>query len=302
MKLLDEFRKTLKDPIVEERLDLLLFRPLAFIVLQLVRRLPVTPNQLSAFSMLFGIGSGILFSRGTRDGFLAAGVLYGLTRVIDCSDGMLARIKNAGTLTGRIIDGIIDYINASAVMIGMLAGLIKGGFELPASPWLLVGPAAFFMILHSILIDYFRMGFLSHGLGKSNSPRADFEKFSAELARLKQQKPRSLDRWIIWVYLGYLKTQLARARTAIPYDREAYFRANRRLLPAWSLVGSSSYIFVIMVSAILGRPAIFFVYALGFANLCCIVLLIIQMRTNRAVMRAAPDPRYGLREVDGPNP
>jgi hypothetical protein len=220
---------------------------------------------------------------------------------MDCSEGMLARITNAGTLTGRIIYGIVDYINDSAVMIGMLAGLLKGVFELPASPWLLMVPAAFFMILHSILIDYYRMEFLSHGLGKSNSPRADFEKFSAELARLKQQKPRSLDRWIIWVYLGYLKAQLARTRTTIPYDREAYFRANRRLLPAWSLVGSSSYIFVIMVSAILGRPEIFFVYALGLANLCCVVLLIIQMRTNRAVKRAASDPRHDLREVARPD-
>ncbi|GEM_PF-5444430 len=142
------------------------------------------------------------------------------------------------------------------------------------------------MSLHSSLIDYYRMQFLSHGLGKADSPQADFEKFSAELARLKQHKPRSLDRWIIWIYMGYLKARPNRARKDVRYDREAYFRANRLLLPAWSLVGSSTYILVIMVSAILGRPMIFFVYAIGLANVFCLILLLLQVRANRTLRRA----------------
>lgn len=290
MNLHPEYEKTLKDPVVEERVDLFLFRPFAFLVVQLVRRFPITPNQLSVSSMLFGIGSGFFFSRGTKSAFLVAGILYGWTRVMDCSDGMLARIKKSGTLTGRIIDGIVDYVNDAAVIIGMLIGLLKGAFPLPASPWILLAPAAFSMILHSSLIDYYRMQFLSHGLGKANSPRADFEKFSAELARLKKEKPGSPDRWIIWIYLGYLKIQLSRAKREVHYDPEAYIRANRLLLPAWSLVGSSTYILVIMVAAILGRPMIYFVYAIGLANFFCFVLLILQARANRSVKRQGGRP------------
>ena len=285
MKLLLEYKKTLKDPGVEEFFDLFLFRPFAFLIVLVVRRFPVTPNQLSGSSMFFGIGSGVLFSLGTKSAFLIAGILYGLTRVMDCSDGMLARIKNCGTLTGRIVDGIIDYVNGTAVTIGLLIGLLKGAFDLPVSPWLLVVPATFFMILHSILIDYYRMEFLSHGLGKSNSPQGDFAKFRAELDQMKKRKAHRTDRWIIGIYLGYLKTQLGKARTEGRYDRNAYFRANRHLLPFWALVGSSSYIFVIMVSSILGRPMFFFGYAIGLANVCFIILLAVQVRTNRMLKR-----------------
>ena len=285
MNILLEYKKTLKDPAVEEFFDLILFRPFAFLIVLVVRRFPVTPNQLSVSSMLFGIGSGVLFSLGTKSGFLIAGILCGLTRVMDCSDGMLARIKNCGTLTGRIVDGIIDYVNGTAVTIGLLIGLLKGPFDLPVSPWLLMAPAAFFMILHSIMIDYYRMEFLSHGLGKSNSPQGDFAKFTAELDQLKKRKVHRMDRWIIGIYLGYLKTQLGKARTEGRYDRNAYFRANRHLLPFWALVGSSSYIFVIMVSSILGRPMFFFGYAICFANVCFVLLLAVQVRANRMLKK-----------------
>jgi hypothetical protein len=45
-----------------------------------------------------------------------------------------------------------------------------------------------------------------------------------------------------------------------------------------------------MVSAILGRPMIYFLYAIYFANLSCAVLLFIQLRTNRALKNRADRP------------
>ena len=285
MNLFQEYKKTLKDPAVEEFFDLFLFRPLAFLIVKAIPRFPITPNQLSIASMIFGIGSGIFFSLGTKSSFLIGGLLYGFTRVMDCSDGMLARMKNRVTPTGRILDGIIDYVNASAVNIGWLIGLFKGAFALPVSPWLLVVPASFFMGMHSMVVDYYRMEFLSHGLGKANSPKDDYVKFTSELDKMKSQKRRPLDEWMIWIYLRYLKTQLRKTGAEEKYDQEAYFRANRHLLPAWAFIGSSSYIFVIMASSIIGKPMAFFCFSIGMANIWLVMLLIIQIRTNRKLIR-----------------
>ena len=285
MNIFQEYKKTLKDPAVEEFFDLFLFRPFAFLIVKTIRRFPITPNQLSVASMITGIGSGIFFSLGTKSSFLIGGFLYGFTRVMDCSDGMLARMKNCVTPTGRIVDGIIDYVNASAVNIGWLIGLFKGAFALPVSPWLLVVPAAFFMGLHSMVVDYYRMEFLSNGLGKANSPKDDYAKFTSELDQMKSQKKRRLDEWMIRIYLLYLKTQLGKTRTKNKYDREAYFRANRHLLPTWAFIGSSSYIFVLMTSSIIGKPMVFFCYSIGIANIWLVMLLVIQIRTNNKLTR-----------------
>ena len=81
MTLSREFLKTLKHPAVKEFFGLVLFRPSAFLIVIAVRGLPVTPNQLSAVSVIASIGSGVCFSLGTGSAFAIRGILYGFTRV-----------------------------------------------------------------------------------------------------------------------------------------------------------------------------------------------------------------------------
>ena len=285
MRLFREYKKFLKDPVVEEFIDLFLFRPIAFLIVKVIYRLPVTPNQLSLVSMFSGIGSGICFAVGTQSSFLIAGILYGFTRVMDCSDGTLARMNNSGTLTGRIVDGTIDYVNGATVYAGLLIGLLKGGFVLPVSPLLLVIPAALFMGLHSMTIDYYRMAFLSYGLGKVNSPKADYEMFSTEFEKLKNQKGKSIDKFLIRIYLSYLKTQLKKIPADKNYDQQSYYQANKILLRLWTILGSSTYIFMIMISSVIGKPILFFFYSFFIANFCLIILLIIQIHTNKKLAK-----------------
>ena len=60
--------------------------------------------------MISGIAAGVSFSRGDYRYFILGGVFYGLANVLDCLDGMIARVKKNGTKTGRLIDGYVDYI------------------------------------------------------------------------------------------------------------------------------------------------------------------------------------------------
>ena len=122
MSWITDYKKSLKMKEVEEIFDLLLYRPLAFILVKSIIRTNITPNQLTIMAIVMGIISGCFYSQGTQICFIVGGLFYLLFNVFDCSDGQLARLKKNGTHTGRIIDGIADYIAAIAVFIGVGIG------------------------------------------------------------------------------------------------------------------------------------------------------------------------------------
>lgn len=275
---------SLKDTAVEELFDLYLFRPFAFLLVKLVYRTSITPNQLSVSSMITGILSSIFFSLGTVTSFLVGGILYGLTRVLDCSDGMVARLKKNGTMIGRIVDGTVDYVNGVVIYVGFFVGINRAGFDFFLPNLILVLGTGLCMIFHSIVIDYYRSQFLAHALGKKRSPREDKEMFSKELKKLKKQKGRLVDKFFIHLYLGYSHVQVNQAVKKRVYKKSDYYRTNKRIMQLWSLIGSSTYIFAFMISGILFRPTILFWYAIVAANLFTCILWIIQARKNHRII------------------
>ena len=136
--LLQQYKASIKDISIEQPLHLYFFRSIAFVVVKLFYRFPLTPNQISFLSMIAGIAGGIFFFFGDSKSFLYGGLLCGFAYVLDCVDGMIARLKKTGTPYGRIIDGVGDYVNSVAVFTGFGIGLARSGYELPASPYLLV--------------------------------------------------------------------------------------------------------------------------------------------------------------------
>jgi len=150
--LLQQYKASLKDISIEQPLHLYFFRPIAFVLVKLIYRFPLTPNQISFISMMAGIASGIFFFFGDARSFLYGGLLYAFAYILDCVDGMIARLKKTGTPVGRIIDGAGDYVNSVAVYTGFALGLVRANYELPVSPYLLVSLAGASFILHLSLI------------------------------------------------------------------------------------------------------------------------------------------------------
>jgi phosphatidylglycerophosphate synthase len=283
--LYQEYRSSLKDINVEELVDLYFFRLIAFFLVKvLFMRVPITPNQISLLSMTVGIGSGVSFAFGTPRAFLYGGLLYALAHVLDCSDGMVARLKKNGALIGRIVDGWTDYITTIAVYIGLLIGLLNGPFDFPVSPWWFMIGASFSLAIHSLMADYHRHEFMAHGLGKVNSIRKDLELFSERLDKLKKEKRNYLEILLLTFYLGYTKMQVKDDEEKKKYPRDVYYNANRHLVFTWNLIGPATHIFVLIVSAVLYEPMIYFVYTLGIANLWMLVIGAIQLKTNRRII------------------
>lgn len=280
-KWLREYRSMLKPLPIEGLPDLIVFRPLAFLLVKILARFPVTPNQVSVTAILTGIGSGVCLAQGSREGFLAGGLLYGATAVIDCSDGMLARYKGNGSLTGRIVDGIIDYTNGIAIFTGLGIGMSKMSTLPGEQLWAIILLAAMSMILHSILLDHYRSQFYVHALNVRRPIAEEIAQFSAELDRLKKEHIQPVNRLLIRIYLLYCRLRGGVKLSSARYDAERYYRVNRITLKLWQLIELSAHICVLIVAALLYRPKIFLVYTIVIANLWVLIMLPIQAIANR---------------------
>ena len=287
IKIFKEFKRSLKHIIFDETLTLYILRPIAFVFVKILYPTNVTPNQVSLMTIIVGIISGYLFSRGTVTCFVIAGSLYFFCLVLDCVDGMIARLKKSGTAVGRIVDGFADYLVGISVYVGMGIGFDKGLINLdflPINHWWVMVIAAASHIFHAMIVDYYRAEFMAHGLGKSTSTWEEKKKFTAELNKIKHLQGKLLDKILIAVYLGYSHLQLFNLDKKEEYDRKTYYHSNKLLIRLWFWIGPTAGAFIIIISAILFRPIIFFIYTIGLANIYMIVLWIVQVKTNKKIL------------------
>jgi len=286
-KMFRDYKKSIKHAIFDETLTLYILRPIAFIFVKLFYPTSITPNQVSLMTAITGIISAYFFSRGDVISFVIAGSLYFLAMVLDCVDGMIARLKNNGTAVGRIIDGFSDYIVGISIYIGMGIGFGKGLIDikyLPFSYWWFLVIAAISHIVHAMLVDYYRSEFMSHGLGKQTSTWDEKKKFTDELNKIKHQKNKLFEKILIAVYLGYSRLQLFKMDKQEIYDSKTYFNSNNLLIKFWFWIGPTASAFIIIISAFLFRPIIFFAFTIGLANIYMIILWIIQVKVNKKIL------------------
>jgi phosphatidylglycerophosphate synthase len=93
-------------------------RPLASVLVSLVFRTPVTPNQLTIIAFIFAMGGAALFATGTAAGAMGAAILCEVALVFDCADGLLARARKASSRFGYFF-----------VLLGVVAGFYRAGGE-----------------------------------------------------------------------------------------------------------------------------------------------------------------------------
>ena len=282
-KLVQEYKLLLKDISVEELADICIFRPFALLLVKVISQFPITPNQLSFFAMILGVICSIFYSKGDPTSFVIAGILYGFVHIIDCCDGMIARLKNIGTNNGRIIDGFGDYFNALVIYVGLAFGLSKAGFEFAVSPWMLMVFAAICTTFNAMIFDYYKNEFMAHALGKMNSTQEDIDLFTDKLKKMKRVKGNFYVKFVIRVYLIYSKIQMTKTSKRVKYDPQTYFKKNKLLIRLLGLIGPTSHILVLMISSFLYKLEIFFYYTFVAANIWTLIIWMIQIRNNKEI-------------------
>lgn len=281
-----EYKSSLKAVEIEEFFDLVFYRPIAFLVVKLVYRSNITPNQLTYTALFFGMVAGVCFAAGSAGSFILGGIAYILFNVFDCSDGQLARLKRNGTPTGRIIDGVADYLAGIAVYLGIGLGYI---IHRPnAGLWFfLLVLAAVSHIIHSMITDFYRQRFIRFGFGETASPGDADAPYREELNRLRSEGGSFFNRQILRIYLAYSSRQSKMTGNkrnkcqTISAPPEVYYKHNVVIMRFWTLLGPTTQITFLVICALIFRPDIYILGMLYAFNLLAITLYLIQRIIDR---------------------
>jgi hypothetical protein len=244
MSWLQEYKSSLKLKEVEEVFDLIFYRPLAFIFVKLIFRSSITPNQITIYALIIGMIGGALYLFNTHFYLITAAVLLIIYDVLDCSDGQLARLKQNGTLIGRILDGVADYFVTITIYIGIGFGFASNS-ESPIIYWILVALAGISNAVHSIALDYYRNRFLDYALNRDSLLGENLIEFENEYYKLKNEGGNYFNRIIIWIYLKYSKLQLKFSKSSVETENKEYARndfliKHKTIMHLWTYIGPST--------------------------------------------------------------
>jgi phosphatidylglycerophosphate synthase len=185
------FESALKDAAVEESVNLHLHRRLAFALVRPMqdRFASVSPNHLTVLSGALGVGAGVCSYRSVETGpeWLALGALLLLaSAVVDCADGMLARLRGQSSEFGRLLDGVVDQVSGLSAFFG-ISHAICAGIELPGE-WLYCTFALLSALVHVALYDQIKASFVEltgapRAAATAKAARSRFERWSSALHR-----------------------------------------------------------------------------------------------------------------------
>jgi phosphatidylglycerophosphate synthase len=293
-RLIQEYRSMLKAPEIEEILDLVLFRPIAFVIVKLLQPTRITPNHVTLFSFLPGLASGWCFWQGTPEFFLYGSILLFFTNVLDCVDGMLARIRGTGSLVGYVLDGLVDYVT----QIFLIIGVIHGMAVLTGQPLYIMAigiPAGFSFAWWSAMLDRIRNEWLDRVYGKRRDPAVELQELRQQTAIWKAEKSHRPERALIAIYAGYAKFWYSGPvqrkivdRNSIPLD--SWIAARRPILSMAALMGPTMHLSLIMLGGVFNKLEWYLWFALVFGSSWGILVL-----TTRAVI----DHRLAVRLEKG---
>jgi phosphatidylglycerophosphate synthase len=281
-----EYKNSLKMSEVEEVIDLVFYRPLAFLVVKSVYRTRITPDHLTIAAIIMGLAGGCTYAFGLQFSCVIGAVFYLLFNILDCSDGQLARLKKNGTSVGRLIDGFADYVATVAIYAGIAIGYSNNP-EQPSLMLIWLSLAGISTIIQESLVDYYRTRFLDIVMKSKNTFDEGIEEYKKEFEIIKNQKGKWLDKIIIYLYLVYSNVQrkLASRRkreksfSATPQD---YFDKNRIIIRFWVFIGPSAKITTLIICSLFCRFDIFFWIVIGGFNILAVSLWIIQQQIDKS--------------------
>jgi len=281
-----EYKNSLKMAEAEEVIDLVLYRPLAFLVVISVYNTKIKPNHLTLTAMVMGILGGCLYSIGSHLTCIAGAIFYLLFNIFDCSDGQLARIKKNGSAFGRLLDGVADYIAAIAIFTGIAIGYSNK----PGQPSLLVfllALAGISIIVQESLVDYFRTRFLDIVLERKDTYNEELEEYRNEYEIIKNEKGKWFYKTIVYIYLTYSKIQESltfrrKKPKIIKATPEDYFDRNRIIIRFWVFMGPSAKITTLVLCSLFCRFDVFFWIVIGGFNILALSLWLIQYQIDKS--------------------
>ena len=266
MTLREKYQMGLKPLVVEEWVDLLIYRPLGFLVALPLAYTPVRPNLITGLSAVAGVVGAVFMAFGDYTWLIWGAILYMFSNVLDCSDGQLARMTSRFSRYGRIYDGVADYVVGLATFIGIGIGWQPAGMN-GLLWWALV-------IFGGIVSTTYQVMHLNH-VRQAYLRAVEHTDGSAHVHKGKKKK-KTKKRMFFYVpffilYRTYLAVERSvRRQVHLPLELPAGIRnlpSLRTVLILWTFTGKGSHVTLLAFFLFLGKPEYYFYFCLVPANL-----------------------------------
>ncbi|MDH5490715.1 MAG: CDP-alcohol phosphatidyltransferase family protein [Myxococcales bacterium] len=292
------YEACIKDRDLEELVDLHWHRRLAFwLILKPIERglSFIRPLHLTVLAIVVGLIGGYACSQIPTHGPLLgvwAGLLTLMHVVLDCSDGMLARVRGGGSFLGMLLDGISDAIVGFAVWLGCALAMvaeIDAWWGWPAAVAILLS-----ILLHVALYDGYKGRF-----EKGVRPEVDL---AAPASAEEQARQTALERFLERLIGGiYRSTYVAlnakvggeEAPAVDPARFRRAFAAPMRLI-TWIGLGTNlalMYLSMMLVPLWPLAPIwIGLVLIVGLGNALTVWAILAWKRAERELRQGEPAP------------
>jgi phosphatidylglycerophosphate synthase len=111
----------------DELINTHILRPIAGIIVGVLYRTRVTPNQVTLAATASGLAAAALYWQGTPLLTALAGLCLTGKDLLDSADGQLARSKGLFSRAGRFLDSIGDFAVNLAVFSAIAAAMVRNG-------------------------------------------------------------------------------------------------------------------------------------------------------------------------------
>ncbi len=276
---------SLKSRDTEEWLDVHFTRPIGLSMALVAKRLGITPNAITVFSIFLGMASGAMFAQSGTWWNVAGILLLMVANFCDSADGQLARLTGQTSLTGRILDGFAGDLWFFAIYVGLAWRMTWTAIPFTDVDWgiwiwaLCIVSGVFFHSPQSGLADYYRQIHLYFLNGKAGSELGTYEIQRKAYESLPKDAP-----WIIRQFFFHYKNYFRKLERRTPnfqamralleerYKdvslfpkelRDAFLDGSRPLMKYTNILTFNTRAICIYVTCLLGCPWVYILFEIA---------------------------------------
>ena len=268
---------------IEGVLDLYFYRKIGFQLAKLFDQIGMSPVGVTLVGGVFGILAGHLYFYQNFAVNLLGMILQIVSNAFDNADGQLARLQNRESRTGRILDGLVDYVVWLGVYVHVVLRYVAGGGT--EAIWLVALLAMASHATQSAAADYARHAYLH--FAKNRRELESSAQVEAEPALgLWSKLLRGLYSNLVWRQ-EKLSPALTKLRDEVGRDfshqipdwlRSRYEDNAQPTLKWWRLFMANTRMGFLFLFLLIGQPVWFFWIEITIFNALLIYLLSQQQR------------------------
>ena len=302
---LPPFESVLKSRDVEDPINLWVHRPLAYLIVALIYRTSITPNQITFMSLVVGASGGVFFVLGTKTAMVIGGICLWSSAILDSADGILARAKRLFSDVGRAIDGAADGVVGVLTVLPAYYHIWITHHSLLQVAFMPVAIGT--TLFHVYLFDFYKEAYLQHSKLSWDGRPERLSDIAARVERLKAERAPWYALLTTQIYLGLVQNQI-RAVTALnpsglrhhlsfPVSAESvriYRAHNRGPMQLWALVSTAPHAYLMSICAMFDRLDIYLWLRVIAANaifvIACVWQRVATARTRAELAAAGLSP------------